>query len=84
MSLDQAARGRPARLRQLGMPPETNYAMREHVKEELAFASRLFAAHGSWPVIDVTGRAIEETAVIVLESLKERDDKVRAVQAQLG
>ena len=56
----------------------------EHVKEELAFAQRLFTAHASWPVIDVTGRAIEETAVIILESLKEREDKVRAVQAQLG
>ncbi len=84
IGLDQLCEIRQARLRQLGMPPETNYALREHVKEELAFAQRLFSAHASWPVIDVTGRAIEETAVIILESLKERDDKVRAVQAQLG
>src|SRR5450432_4089568 len=75
---------RKARLRQLGMPAETNYALREHVKEELAFANRLFALHPTWPIIDVTGRAIEETAVIILESLKERDDKVRAAQAGLG
>src|SRR5258708_2669652 len=81
IGLDQLCEIRQARLRQLGMPAETNYALREHVKEELAFASRLFASHPSWPVIDVTGRAIEETAVIILESLRERDARVRAVQA---
>ena len=32
----------------------------------------------------MTGRAIEETAVIILETLKERDDKVRAAQAGLS
>jgi regulator of PEP synthase PpsR (kinase-PPPase family) len=84
IGLDQLCEIRQARLRQLGMPAETNYALREHVKEELAFAQRLYAKHPSWPVIDVTGRAIEETAVIILESLKERDDKVRAAQAGLG
>ena len=43
------------------------------MKAELEYAQRIFAQHPSWPVIDVTGRAIEETAVIILESLKERD-----------
>jgi len=34
-------------------------------------------------VIDVTGRAIEETAVIILESLKERDDAAKNVRNSL-
>jgi regulator of PEP synthase PpsR (kinase-PPPase family) len=36
-----------------------------------------------WPVIDVTGRAIEETAVIILETLRDRDEK-RANMASGG
>jgi regulator of PEP synthase PpsR (kinase-PPPase family) len=82
IGIDQLCEIRQARLRQLGMPPETTYALREHVKEELQFANKIFGAH-SWPVIDVTGRAIEETAVIILEALKERDERTRAAKAAL-
>jgi hypothetical protein len=78
---DSFARG--ARLRQLGMPQETNYAMREHVRQELEFGNQLFRSHPDWPVVDVTGRAIEETAVIILETIKERDERARAVQSSL-
>jgi [pyruvate, phosphate dikinase]-phosphate phosphotransferase / [pyruvate, phosphate dikinase] kinase len=83
IGIDQLCEIRQARLRQLGMPPETNYAMREHVRQELDFASQLFRAHPEWPVVDVTGRAIEETAVIILEHLKERDDRAKALRATL-
>lgn len=83
IGLDQLCEIRQARLRQLGMPAATNYALREHVKEELEYAHRVFRAHPSWPVIDVTGRAIEETAVIILEALKEREERAKAVQAEL-
>lgn len=83
IGLDQLCEIRQARLRQLGMPAATNYALREHVKEELEFANRLFRAHPSWPVIDVTGRAIEETAVIILETLKDREERAKSLQAGL-
>src|SRR3954453_13744228 len=83
IGIEQLCAIRQARLRQLGMPQETNYALREHVKEELEFANRLFRAHPGWPVIDVTGRAIEETAVIILESMKERDERAKSAQAGL-
>jgi regulator of PEP synthase PpsR (kinase-PPPase family) len=69
IGLEQLCEIRQARLRHLGMPPETNYAMREHVRQELEFAAALYARYG-WPVVDVTGRAIEETALIVLEHLE--------------
>lgn len=82
IGLEQLCEIRQARLRQLGMPSETNYALREHVREELDYARQVFSRH-SWPVIDVTGRAIEETAVIVLETLKERDERARAAKASL-
>ncbi|WP_437644385.1 pyruvate, water dikinase regulatory protein [Sorangium sp. So ce362] len=83
IGLDQLCEIRQARLRHLGMPAETNYAMREHVRQELDYARRLFAAHPEWPVVDVTGRAIEETAVIILEHLKERDERAKAARSSL-
>jgi regulator of PEP synthase PpsR (kinase-PPPase family) len=61
-------------LKQLGMSVDANYGLKEQVNAELEFAKSIFAQHASWPVVDVTGRAIEETAVIILESLKERDE----------
>lgn len=71
IGIEQLCEIRQARLRQLGMPTETNYGMREHVREELDYAESLFRERG-WPVVDVTGRAVEESAVIVLETLRER------------
>lgn len=83
IGIDQLCEIRQARLRQLGMPQETNYALREHVKEEIEFARALFRAHPEWPVVDVTGRAIEETAVIILEQMKERDERAKAARSSL-
>ncbi len=75
IALEQLVQIRRARLKQLGMPVDTNYGLRDHVREELEFAGTIFRKHPLWPVIDVTGRAIEETAVIILETLRERDEK---------
>ena len=72
IGIDPLIEIRRARLRQLGMPADTNYGLREHVKEELDFAQRVFREHPHWPVIDVTGRAIEETAGIILDVMKQR------------
>jgi regulator of PEP synthase PpsR (kinase-PPPase family) len=74
IGLEELVQIRRARLKQLGMPVDTNYGLRDHVREELDFADALFKRHPMWPVIDVTGRAIEETAVIILDTLRERDD----------
>ena len=35
IGIDQLCEIRRARLRHLGMPPDTNYGLREHVREEL-------------------------------------------------
>jgi len=72
IELNQLVEIRKARLRQLGMPTDASYGLADQVKAELAYARNIFDRHPSWPVIDVTGRAIEETAVIILEALKER------------
>jgi regulator of PEP synthase PpsR (kinase-PPPase family) len=81
IELDQLVEVRKARLRQLGMPIDASYGLREQVRQELEYAHRIFREHPHWPVIDVTGRAIEETAVIILESLKERDEAMRNARA---
>lgn len=72
IELNQLVEIRKARLKQLGMPIDASYGLADQVKAELDYARRIFDKHPSWPVIDVTGRAIEETAVIILEALKER------------
>lgn len=72
IGLEQLLEIRRARLSQLGMPPDTNYGLREHVRAELEYAQSIFRQHPQWPIVDVTGRAIEETAGIILDVLKER------------
>ena len=44
---------------------ETDYVDPEAVREEVAFARKLFHKH-DWPVIDVTRRSIEETAATIM------------------
>jgi regulator of PEP synthase PpsR (kinase-PPPase family) len=83
IELDQLVEIRKARLKQLGMPVDANYGLRDQVKEELEYAMQLFRSRPQWPVIDVTGRAIEETAVIILESLKERDEMTKNARASI-
>src|SRR5438093_783019 len=61
------------RLLALNQVPETDYVDIDAVKEELAFARRLFADNG-WPVIDVTRRSIEETAFAIVKLCNERMD----------
>jgi regulator of PEP synthase PpsR (kinase-PPPase family) len=66
---------RQARLKHLGMPSDTSYGQREHIQQEIAFAQSLFRQHQAWPVIDVTGKAIEETAADILRIKKDRDTR---------
>ncbi|MEM7136944.1 MAG: pyruvate, water dikinase regulatory protein [Myxococcota bacterium] len=65
---------RKQRLQQLGMPADANYGLRDHVKAELEFAHAIFRANPEWMVADVTHCAIEETATIILEAYKEREE----------
>jgi regulator of PEP synthase PpsR (kinase-PPPase family) len=83
IEIDKLVEIRKARLRQLGMPEDASYGLREQVKQELEYARQIFREHAEWPVIDVTGRAIEETAVIILESLKDRDERAKDARAAL-
>jgi len=62
------------RLLSLNQAPETDYVDMDAVNAELAFARRMFADNG-WPVIDVTRRSIEETALAIVKLCAERSEK---------
>jgi len=59
---------RAARLRNLGQDPKAAYADYEEIEEELRHARALFRRN-PWVVIDVSGKAVEETANEVLVKL---------------
>ncbi|XP_061376487.1 pyruvate, phosphate dikinase regulatory protein 1, chloroplastic [Gastrolobium bilobum] len=68
---------RKARAKTLGLSSDamSNYAEMDHVRQELEFAGRLFAQNPVWPVIDVTAKAVEETAAVVLRLYHDRKHK---------
>ena len=70
MDPERLLRIRVERLRSLGLPRQANYASPERIRQELAFA-RDVMERLQCPVIDVTERAIEETAAIIVERLQE-------------
>jgi [pyruvate, water dikinase]-phosphate phosphotransferase / [pyruvate, water dikinase] kinase len=52
---------RQAHLRRIGAGEGSSYADPAHIREELHYCLSLCHTHG-WPVIDVTGKAVKETA----------------------
>jgi regulator of PEP synthase PpsR (kinase-PPPase family) len=68
---DRLVQIRRNRLLSLNQAPETDYVDLEAVNGELAFARRMFADNG-WPVIDVTRRSIEESALAIVKLYGER------------
>jgi regulator of PEP synthase PpsR (kinase-PPPase family) len=63
---------RRARLLAMGMSKAVNYDDMDYILAELEYAQRLFRGHRDWPVIDVTGKAVEETAATILGILNDR------------
>jgi regulator of PEP synthase PpsR (kinase-PPPase family) len=63
---------RQVRLAHLGMPPDSSYGMRDHIQKESAYAQEIFRRHPDWPIIDVTAKAIEETAADILRIQQRR------------
>ncbi|MCP5463608.1 MAG: kinase/pyrophosphorylase [Deltaproteobacteria bacterium] len=60
---------RGTRLRKLGRPSSESYGSPEHIKDEIDYAIGIFREIGA-PVIDVTGKAIEETASEIIQILE--------------
>ncbi|CAA0837175.1 Pyruvate- phosphate dikinase regulatory protein 1- chloroplastic [Striga hermonthica] len=68
---------RRTRARSLGFDEgmRRSYCEMDYVREELEFASRIFQQNPVWPVIEVTGRAVEETAAIILRLYHDRKNR---------
>ncbi|HHO53652.1 MAG TPA: kinase/pyrophosphorylase [Deltaproteobacteria bacterium] len=63
---------RQARIKAMGVARHVNYSDMDYILAELEHADALFRAHRDWPVIDVTGKAVEETAATILGILHDR------------
>ena len=59
---------RKERLKSLGLPDNSIYSNSNRILEELEYSSRIMKKIGC-PVIDVSAKAIEETADIILKHL---------------
>lgn len=68
MSADQLVKIRTERLKAVGLPFGAKYSALERVVEELEYAYGLYKQLGCM-VIDVTEKAIEETAGIILDAM---------------
>ncbi len=63
---------RRQRLKTMRMPGLANYGEMDYILAELDWSERLFRQNRSWPVIDVTRKAVEETAATILKIMSER------------
>lgn len=68
ISPDKLISIRMERLKSLGLKPEADYAQLERIKRELEYARGIYERIGC-EVIDVTNKAVEETAGIILRML---------------
>jgi regulator of PEP synthase PpsR (kinase-PPPase family) len=66
INVEKLVQFRETRLVKLGRPLSEEYASFERVSEEMNYARKVFEQLGTVPVIDVTGKAIEEIATEVL------------------
>jgi len=72
---DRLAEARRARLEQLGVEG-SSYADAERIRGEIDYAKAVFDQHPDWPVIDVTGKSIEEVSQEVLDEVIGRGRKL--------
>lgn len=61
---------RSVRLQAMRMPTGTNYSDMGYILADLEHADKLYRS-GRWPIIDVTNRAIEESAGLILRRMEE-------------
>ena len=60
------------RLTRLGQNRGGNYADPEKINDEIAYSDTLFNVNRKWPVINVTGKALEETASEIIRLMASR------------
>jgi regulator of PEP synthase PpsR (kinase-PPPase family) len=63
---------RRTRMEQLGMRQDDDYGDLRKIRQELEASKKLFAQHPKWTVLDITGKAVEETAALIIEMWRKR------------
>lgn len=63
---------RRARLERLGHHQGGEYADPEMVNQEIEYANQLFRKNRRWPIFNVTGKALEETASEIIKLMSSR------------
>ncbi|MGZ3688196.1 MAG: kinase/pyrophosphorylase, partial [Bdellovibrionota bacterium] len=63
---------RRARLERLGHDKGGEYADPDKVNQEIEYANELFRKNRRWPVFNVTGKALEETASEIIKLMASR------------
>ena len=70
---------RQERLKALGLKQEANYASMERILEELDYSEKVMRRL-SCPVIDVSTKAVEESASIIMEILREIGYEIKSIK----
>ena len=70
---------RRTRLQTMRMRDDTNYGQMDYILAELEFAEDLFRRNRQWTLINVTTKALEETAALILSLFQERGMDSREV-----
>ncbi|UCG13792.1 MAG: kinase/pyrophosphorylase [Deltaproteobacteria bacterium] len=60
-------RVRQERLKYLGLPDHASYADRDKIEREIDWCRAFYRKHSQWPVVDISGKAIEETAAKIMQ-----------------
>lgn len=63
---------RKNRLEKLGQDLGSDYASLKYISDELEYANQIFAQNRTWPVFDVTEKALEETATEITKLIASR------------
>ncbi|HLI50955.1 MAG TPA: pyruvate, water dikinase regulatory protein [Thermomicrobiaceae bacterium] len=77
---DELVRIRQHRVRALGVDGRGEYADPEMVREELRYARRIARRGFPWPIVNITGKSIEESAkeiIALIESQRLPSDMIR-------
>jgi len=72
IEIEALQRIRMKRLEKFGQDPHGNYASLSHINKEIQFAEELFAKNKRWPIVNVTDRALEETAAEIARIVSSR------------
>jgi regulator of PEP synthase PpsR (kinase-PPPase family) len=80
IDLNTLVQVRSERLKYLGLPSDAEYAARENIARELRWCREFFGRHPSWPIIDTSGRAVEETAAEMIRIKHEREKRNRTLR----